>query len=99
MFKQFIKDYNPNSVISYADRRWNTGNVYENMGFKFKHHSQPNYFYIIGQQRFNRFGFRKDLLVKQGFNKNKSEHEIMLERKIYRIYDCGNKVFKWFKEN
>lgn len=98
MFKQFIKDYNPNSVISYADRRWNTGNVYEKMGFEFKHHSQPNYFYIIGQQRFNRFGFRKDLLVKQGFNRNKSEHEIMLERKIYRIYDCGTKVFKWFKE-
>ena len=34
MFKQFIKDYNPNSVISYADRRWNTGKVYEKMGFE-----------------------------------------------------------------
>jgi hypothetical protein len=29
-------------------------------------------------------------LVKQGFDKNKTEHEIMSERKIPRIYDCGN---------
>lgn len=29
-----------------------------------------------------------------GFDKNKTEHEIMLERKIYRIYDCGTKLYK-----
>ena len=69
------------------------------MDFKFTHYSKPNYFYIIDRQRYNRFGFRKDVLIKQGFDKNKSEHEIMLERGIYRIYDCGTKVYKWFKEN
>lgn len=95
LFKYFLKEYNPKSVISYADRRWNTGEVYEKMGFIFDHFSEPNYFYIIGQQRYNRFNYRKDLLVKQGFDKNKSEHQIMLERGIYRIYDCGTKVYKW----
>ena len=29
----------------------------------------------------------------EGFNKNKTEHEIMLERKIYRIYNSGNLKF------
>ena len=95
LFKRFIREHNPNTVISYADRRWNTGNVYEKLGFVFSHFSQPNYFYVIGQRRYNRFGFRKDILVRQGFDPTKSEHEIMKERGIYRIYDCGTMVFKW----
>jgi len=99
LFNHFVKTNNPKSVISYADIRWNTGNVYENIGFEFSHFSEPNYFYIIGQKRYNRFSFRKDILVKQGFDHNKSEHEIMLERGIYRIYDCGTAVYKWFKKD
>ncbi len=99
LFTHFVKEHNPNVVISYADRRWNTGQVYENMGFDFTHFSEPNYFYIIDRQRYNRFNFRKDILVKQGFDKNKSEHEIMLERGIYRIYDCGCLCYKWINKN
>jgi len=37
----------------------------------------------------NRFRFRKDKLVKEGYDKNKTELQIMTERKIYRIYDSG----------
>lgn len=33
---------------------------------------------------------QKSILIKEGFDKNKTEKEIMFERKIYRIYDCGN---------
>ena len=98
LFNHFIDNYNPKSVISYSDRRWNTGQVYENMGFEFIHFSKPNYYYIIRQKRYNRFGFRKDILVKEGFDRNKSEHEIMLDRGIYRVYDCGTAVYKWFKK-
>ena len=54
----------------------------------------PNYFYVVGQHRENRFNYRKSNLIKQGFDPNKTEHEIMLERNIYRIYDCGTMVFK-----
>ena len=99
LFNFFVKDKKPKSVISYADRRWNTGNVYESIGFEFSHFSEPNYFYVIGQKRYNRFSFRKDVLVQQGFDPNKSEHEIMLERGIYRIYDCGTMVYKWFNKD
>lgn len=94
LLKHFIKEHKPNSIVSYSDRRWNTGKVYEKMGFVYEHSSEPNYYYIIRQRRYNRFAFRKDILIKQGFDKNKSEHEIMLERGIYRIYDCGTKVYK-----
>jgi len=50
----------------------------------------PNYYYVIDGIRKHRFGFRKDVLVKEGYDKNKTEHEIMIERKINRIYDSGS---------
>lgn len=98
LFKHFVRENDPKTVISYADRRWNTGQVYETLGFDFSHFSQPNYFYIIGQKRYNRFNFRKDILVRQGFDSTKTEHQIMLDRGIYRIYDCGTLVYKWTSE-
>ena len=42
----FINNYNPNTIISYADRRWSEGNLYYNLGFKLLGETKPNYFYI-----------------------------------------------------
>jgi hypothetical protein len=95
LLKYFIKTYQPKQIISYADRRWSHGELYQKLGFEETHINKPNYWYIIGKIRKHRFGFRKDFLKKQGFDtKNKTEHEIMLERKIYRIYDCGTITYK-----
>lgn len=93
LLNTFIKELDPYEIISYADKRWSDGNLYFKLNFIRKHDSKPNYFYIFGKERKNRFLFRKSELVKQGYDKNKSEYEIMLERKIYRIYDCGTMVF------
>jgi len=98
LLKHFIMNVNPKEIISYCDRRWSNGDLYEKLGFSFDHCSKPNYFYIINGKRENRFKYRKSELIKNGFDKNKSEHEIMLERNIYRIYDCGTKVYKWKRE-
>lgn len=95
LFKHFIKEFNPSSVISYADRRWSNGDLYTKLNFSHVHNSRPNYFYIIGHKRKNRFGFRKDILVKEGYDANKSEHQIMFDRGIYRIYDCGTMLFEY----
>lgn len=94
LLKYFIKKYRPNKIKSYADRRWSKGNMYDKLGFKFIRCSKPNYYYVVNKKRENRFNYRKDILVKQGFDKNKSEHEIMIERKIPRIYDCGCLVYE-----
>lgn len=94
LLSYFIKTYKPIQIVSYADRRWSDGGLYETLGFEFKHNSEPNYFYILRQKREYRFNFRKSELIKQGFDSTKSEHQIMLERGIYRIYDCGNKRYE-----
>jgi very-short-patch-repair endonuclease len=93
LFKYFIINYKPEEITTYADRSISQGKLYETLGFKFQGKTQPNYYYIIDGVRKHRFNFRKDKLIKEGYDPNKTEHDIMLERKIYRIYDSGNLKF------
>lgn len=94
LLKQFIKDNKPNEIISYADRRWSEGGLYETLGFTFSGISKPNYFYLINGERKNRFGYRKNILVeKYNCPKEMSEHEFCLSQNWYRIYDCGTKKY------
>jgi len=86
----FIKKYTPKKIVSYSDVRLFNGELYKKLNFNKIHQSKPNYWYVIEDVRHNRFNFRKSVLVKHGFDANKTEKEIMFERKIYRIYDCGN---------
>jgi hypothetical protein len=91
LFKYFVNNYNPIKIISYADRSWTQCNksLYDKLGFKFIKFTDVNYYYLVEGIKENRFKYRKDVLVEQGYDINKSEHDIMLERKIYRIYDSG----------
>ena len=86
LFKYFVDNYKPKEITTYADRSISQGNLYKILGFKFVKKTEPNYYYIIDGIRHHRFNFRKDILVKQGYNIDKTEHEIMLERKVYKIY-------------
>jgi len=95
LFKYFIRNYDIQKIISYADRSYSSGNLYNQLGFEKKHNTRPNYYYIINNKREHRFKYRKDILVKQGYDSNKSEHEIMLDRKKYRIYDSGSIKFEY----
>jgi very-short-patch-repair endonuclease len=90
LFKYFIKNNHPNNVMSYSDKRYFTGSLYEKLGFTKKHETNPNYWYFKNYIRYHRFKYRKDVLIKEGYDKDKTEHKIMLDRNMYRIYDCGN---------
>ena len=100
LFKHFVDDHPEiETIISFADRRW-SGNspFYPNLGFDEDGVSKPSYYYVINNRRHNRLEFTKGKLVKAGFDESLSEHDIMLKRKIYRIYDCGNRRFVWHKK-
>jgi hypothetical protein len=99
LFNYFIETYKPKEITTYADRSFSQGDLYKQLGFEFKGNTEPNYYYIIDGIRHHRFNFRKDKLVKEGYDKNKTEHKIMIERKIYRIYDSGNLKFIYNKNN
>tara|TARA_R110000851_G_scaffold146476_1_gene286147 strand:+ start:272 stop:1915 length:1644 start_codon:yes stop_codon:yes gene_type:complete len=94
LLKHFIREYKPKEIISYADKRWSGGALYDTLGFTKHKDNKPNYWYIINKKRKHRFGFRKSVLSKLGFDENLTEREIMYNRGIYRIYDCGTITYK-----
>jgi hypothetical protein len=57
--------------------------------------SKISYWYIKNKKRVSRHNFNKGNLIKMGYDKNKSEHQILKELKIYRIYGAGNTKFIW----
>lgn len=100
MLKQFIVDYNPVNIITYADRRFTIrdSNLYTQTGFQFIKETSPNYFYIRGLKRWHRFNFTKAKTVKLGGNPNKTEWQNMIEMGYDRIWDCGHLKYEWRNE-
>ncbi len=98
LFNRFINEYNPDLVISYQDNSWHTGDLYKNLGFNFMSKSKPNYYWCKSNIRYHRFNFRKDKLIKDGFNKEKTEDAIMTERGYYKLWDFGNLKWEYTKK-
>ena len=93
LLKHFQRTHDYKRIVSFCDKRWSDGTLYERLGFVHNHDSRPNYFYVVNTKRENRFKYRKSELIKEGYDPQKSEHQIMMDRGIYRIYDCGTKVY------
>lgn len=95
LLSHFERNYNPKSLISYADRRWSKGNLYEKLGFKFINYSDPSYFYTKAQKRYSRIMFQKHKLRDKlyNFDSSKTEKENMKNNGYDIIWDCGNMVF------
>jgi hypothetical protein len=63
------------------------------LGFEKIHLSTPEYYWCKGVDRHHRSNFMKHKLVKEGYDVNKTEIEIMNERGYYRIFGSGQ--YKW----
>ena len=103
LLKAFRKD-NKGSIISYANRRWSNGNVYEKLGFKYTGETQQNYFYFktrdgsrypLDYKLHSRIEFQKHKLkdILKNFDSEKTELENMYLNGYRTIYDCGNLVY------
>ena len=98
LFKYFVTQHQPDSVISYSDRSFNRGNVYQQLGFTKQHSSPPTYYYTRDYKFFeNRMKFQKHKLenLMSIFDAQLSEWEIMKLNGYDRIWDCGNDVWMW----
>lgn len=98
LFNYFLKEYPSYNVIkSFAEYSFSNGDLYSKNGFNLIKITKPDYYYIIDTNRVRKQNYTHKKLIENGFDKTKSEHEIMLERKIYRIYDCGKMVYVYNK--
>ena len=96
LLSHFEKQNNPKSIISYCDLRWNTGTVYEKIGFTRLSQSSPNYWYTKnGRTTESRVKYQKHKLSKllDQYDSSLTEWENMKNNGYDRIWDCGNLVF------
>jgi hypothetical protein len=97
LFKYFVNKFDPISIISYADLRWNNGEMYNKIGMVYSHTSLPNYWYVIDNNLIHRSAFQKHKLKNKlkKYDPNKTEWENMKMNNIYKFWDCGNNVYTW----
>lgn len=97
LLKHFEREHSPKSLVSYADRRWSAGRLYEALGFKLDHASGPNYWYFKNGSCMleSRVKYQKHKLEKllEKFDPVKPETLNMAENGYSMIYDCGNLVY------
>lgn len=99
LFKAFIRNYTPTKIISYADRRYSSlsDSIYTKIGMQFSHTTIPNYWIVIGNKRYHRYGYRKSVLAQKLkiFNIELTEHENLKLNNLNIIYDCGSYKFEY----
>lgn len=95
LLKSFAKSNN-GSILSYANRRWSVGNVYEKNGFVLLNTSKPNYWYLDKNlQPHSRLKFQKHIIDD---GSGRTESEIMFDLGYRRLWDCGNLVYRYANE-
>lgn len=105
LWAYFQKTHRPESVVSYCDRRWFTGKVYEKLGFTRSKISEPTYWYTDYKQRFHRSKFTKKNCVKilqerdvtVDFNKLTEKYLTLELIQLDRIWDCGQDTWIYHK--
>lgn len=103
LFKTALKDLpKPCTIVSYMDlnKRFTADNTYEKHGFIFDGITVPDYVWVSasGKHTLSRYKTTKQQLVKQGFDENKSEIEIMRERKYFRVFRAGAKRYIYYSK-
>lgn len=97
LFKYFIKNHNIFNlpILSFADRRFFDGNLYQMLGFTFIENTSPSYIYWKNNVILNRMSCQKHKLPKllDKFDSNLTEYENMLANGWRRVWDSGN--LKW----
>ena len=100
LFAKFKSEHQSCAIISYSDRMWNTGALYERLGFVYSHSTKPAYHYTKDYLRFeNRVAYQKHKLKDklEIFDPLLTEWQNMQANGYDRIWDCGNDV--WTRSN
>jgi len=78
----FMNNYSPNRIISYSDKDWSRGILYEKLGFQKVYETNPDYKYLVDFKRVHKSNFKRSIT-------GLSESELDLPR----VWDCGK--IKW----
>lgn len=102
LFKYFIDNYTPNTVVSYCDLSKFDGNIYTKLKFKKVSKAIGRHWYNLKLQDH----ITDKLLFKRGFDAllgktfgyygtGSSNEELMRQHGFVEIYDCGQATYIW----
>lgn len=96
LFSYFLKNYE-GDVVSYANRRWSEGDVYEKLGFSLVSKTEPSYYYSKDGELYHRSSFMKHKLpsLLEDFDPELTEVENMYRNGYSRIWDCGQYTYSF----
>ena len=99
LFNRFIKDYEPNEIISWSSNDISDGNMYRMLGF-LQDNISFSYWYVDRKtlERYHRTSFTKDKIVKMGYGLSKdqfTESSAMKELGYLKIWDSGQTKWIW----
>lgn len=101
LFSHFVKNNNPQSIISYCDRSKFTGDVYDRIGMKLDEVTEPNKIWSKSDMKITNnllLSRGYDQLFNTDFGKGTSNEELMLKDGWLPVYDCGQYRFIWRPE-
>ena len=97
LFKHLLSFVDFETIISYNNMDKFTGDTYESLGMTYESTSIP-YGWIRNTEYLPRYQTQKSKLIRQGFDKNLSESEIMRSEGFEKIYLTGVSKFVLKKE-
>ena len=99
LFKYFVRNYTPKSIISYCDMSKFSGQVYGELGFKLLRFNPPSLHWCKGKTKhitdnlLRQIGF--DQLFNTNYGKGTSNYDLMIQHKWFGVYDCGQNTYIW----
>ena len=98
LFKHFVRENNPQSIISYCDNAKFSGEVYKRLKFIYKNNTNININWSKGKQKIT-----NNLLMQRGYDqlfgtsygKGTSNRDLMIQNGWREVYDCGQSIFEY----
>lgn len=103
LFKHFITEYEPESIISYCDNAKFSGKIYNKLGFSLISLGEPSrHWYSRKEKRhitdnlLRQRGY--DQLFHENYGKGTSNEQLIIDRGYVPVYDCGQATYVWSNE-
>lgn len=97
LFRAFVREHSPTSIVSFSDNRWFSGGVYRALGFEHDGDVAPDYQYVRNGVRYHKGQFKRKLIENKlgPILPGETEKLAMQRFGFSRIWDCGKTRWVW----
>lgn len=93
LLTHFIREQQPDDIMSYADRDWSDGKSYEKVGFEKIEITSPQQFWLHPAEQMRYYAHRLPQHLLTDFDKDTNDltiEEYLVKKGYFKIYNTGN---------